>query len=357
VWNNVLDRCSDKNVYLTWEYLSTYLSHFRREIRLRTLCVEDNNKIIGIAPLRQSRYGFVGPLSYNVIEPLGVRGLMLEGADYTGLILAERKAECLRLIINHLYEHDDWDFMYMYSFSGASMIPDLLSRVSDAIPPFKKTDGIICPYMAIPNSVENLMRGLSKNFRYNLRRYMKKLERDYQKVEFKKYDELGSVQEAMTIFFELHQKRWKAKNMPGVFASQESKDFWLDVAKCFAAKGWLALYFLTARDKPIGALLCYEYDKKMYSVLPGFDPDYSEYRVGQLMHQKITEKCVLNNIKEFDFLKGDEPYKFDWTKKYRRTVDIRFVNERFTSNLYDLGIRTIKKSRINKQLEKSLTYR
>jgi hypothetical protein len=108
-WNKVLERSRDINIFLAWEYLSTYWRHFGKEKNLRILCIEDKNEIIAIAPLRQSRFGFASPLGYEVIEPLGYRGLMPERADYTGLILAEREAECLQLFLNYLVEHDDWD--------------------------------------------------------------------------------------------------------------------------------------------------------------------------------------------------------------------------------------------------------
>jgi hypothetical protein len=42
--------------------------------------------------------------------------------------------------------------------------------------------------------------------RSGLKRYETKAMKDY-KVEFVKYDKMGTVKEAMKIFFELHQKR------------------------------------------------------------------------------------------------------------------------------------------------------
>jgi hypothetical protein len=357
-WNNVLDRCRDKHIYLTWEYLSTYWKHFGKEKKLRILCIKDKNKIIAIAPLRQSRLGFSGPLSYDVIEPLGYRGLMPEGADYTGFILAEREAECLQLFLDYLVKHDSWDFIYLMDIPGNSAIPGLLSQISNLIPlAFETEKGASCPYMLIPNSVDALMKTLSHNFRYNLRRSMRKLQSDFHKVEFKKYDEVGSVEETMRSFFELHQKRCKSKGLPGVFAKREICNFYIDFAKLFADNDWLALYFLLVDDKPIAAHYCFEYKNKIYFALGGFDPYYSSYSVGNLVHLKTIEKSIEKGLEEYDFLKGDEAYKSGWTANRRRNLRITFVNKKFTSNLYNWGIRTIKKSRINRVLEKSLTYR
>ena len=356
-WNNVLEKSKDKNIFLTWEYLSTYWKHFGKEKKLRILCIKDKNKIIAIAPLRQSRFGFTSPLGYDVIEPLGYRGLTPEGADYTGIILAEREAECLQLFLNHLVEHDGWDFIYLMDVPETSINPNLLAKASKTIPlTFELEKGAICPYISIPNSMNTFLKELSSKFRKNLRRCMRNLEKDHQRVELKKYDEFGSVEDSMKIFFDLHQKRWKPKHIPGVFNTQEVRDFYIDVAKLFADNGWLALYFLTTNDEPIATQYCFEYKQKMYYALGGFNPDYSQYSLGNLILAKVIEKCVEKKIKEYDLLKGGEPYKFDWTAKYRRNLGIRFVNKKFTSNLYHWGIKTLKQVKIEKILGKFLNF-
>ena len=350
-WNNVLERSRDNHIYLTWEYFSIFLKHFGKETKLRILCIKEKNKIIAIAPLRQSRYNFANWFSYNVIEPLAYRR-----ADYTGLILAEKEAECLKLFLNYLVEHGDWDFIYLYDVPGTSMIPHLLPKVSEDVPTFELIEGVICPYIALPNSMDILMKGLDTKFRKNLRRCMRNLQKDYQRVELKRYDEFSSVEEAMKIYFELHQERWKSKGVPGVFNTKKHRDFGLDVAKRFAKNGWLALYFLTANDKPVAVQYCLEYKQKMYYGLGGYDPDYSQYSVGNLILAKVIEKCIEKKIKEYDFLKGGEPYKFRWTAKYRRNLNIRFVNRRFTSNLYQWGIRTAKQMKMDRILGEFLDF-
>jgi len=351
-WNRVLARSKDNNIFLTWEYLSTFWKHFGKKARLRILlCINHKEEIISIAPLRQSRYDIVGPFGYNVIEPLGYRGLMPEGGDYTGLILGEKEAECFKLFLNYLIEHDNWDFIYLYDIPATSAIPDIIYKTSEPITKFEITNGAICPYISLPNSIEILISRLSKNLRQNLRKYQRRLKRDFIKVEFKSYEEYGSVNDAMTIFFDLHQRRWKLKGMPGVFSTQEVRNFYIDVARLFAKNGWLALYFLTVNDEPIGATYSVVYNHKAYFCLGGFDPSYSKYSIGHLLHLKTMEICIAKKIKEYDFLKGGEPYKFVWTKHYRRNINIKFVNNKITSKLYHQGIKTIKQIKIDKTLE------
>jgi CelD/BcsL family acetyltransferase involved in cellulose biosynthesis len=352
VWNRVLARSRDDNIFLTWEYLSTFWKYFGKNAKLRIVCVRDRDEIVAIAPYRQSRFNFVGPLGYDVIEPLGYRGLMLEGGDYTGLLLGEKETECLKLFLKYLEEHNNWDFIYMYDVPETSAIPDLLRKTTNSTLKFEITKGAICPYITLPQSMNIFLEGLYGKFRKNLRRCMRHLMKDYGKVELKKYNQFGSVKDAMETFFKLHQKRWASKQMPGVFNTQTICDFYLDVARKFADNGWLALYFLAVNDEPIAAHYCFEYKQKMYFALSGFDLSYARYSVGNLLTLKIIEKCIEEGLQEFDFMKGDEPYKSKWTGTYKINLEIKFVNKKLTSRLYNWGIRKLKKAKIDKALER-----
>ncbi len=354
-WNKVLSKCKDKNIFLTWEYLSTFWQHFGKDQLLKVLCLKDEDEIVAIAPLRQSRYSFAGLLSYQVVEPLGSRGLLQEGADYTGLICSVPPEVCLRLFIKYLVEDKGWDFIYLLDLPETSFSADLLSRVAkDVTVNFELRPGVVCPYISLPNSIDDFIGEMDSKVRKNLRRSIRNLERDYGKVKLKRHEEFGSVKEAMQVFFDLHQKRWNLKKLSGAFAAKEVREFYVDVAERFDSNGWLSLYFLTVNDEPIAAQYCFEYDQKMYYALGGFNPDYSKYSVGNIIFIKILEKCIQNKLKEYDLLKGSELYKFKFTSTYRRNLSVTFVNKRFVPNLYYSGIKAVKQTKIDKLLRRLL---
>jgi CelD/BcsL family acetyltransferase involved in cellulose biosynthesis len=347
-WNTVLERCIDNSVFLTWECMVNSVKYLEKGRRLRILCIEDRGKIIAIAPLAQSRYSLGGWLGYEVIEPLAYWH-----NDYNGLILAERAQECLSLFLNYLYEQNDWDFIYLYHIPETSMIFDILPKVKREFR-FETRKGAICPYLTVPDSMSLLMNGLSAKFRKNLRRSLKRLEQDYGRVELKEYNELGSLEETMQVFFNLHQKRWIGKGKVGAFADREKREVSLNSARLLAEKNWLALYFLTVNDKPIAAQYCFEYYQKTHYGLGGFDPAFSSYSIGNLMIMKVLERCIEKKIKEYDFMRGDESYKFTWSKEYRRNLNTKFVSNKLSSRLYDLGINTMKRAKLTRVLDRFL---
>ena len=70
---------------------------------------------------------------------------------------------------------------------------------------------------------------------------------------------------------------------------------------------------------------------------------------------KVLELCVENKIREFDFMQGEEPYKFRWTNNYRRNFNIRFVNNKPKSRLIQFGAETLPRIGMSIFLEKILS--
>ena len=84
-WNHVLGNSEDNNVFLTWEWLSTWWRHYGKGRELvRLLALEEEN-ILAVAPLMFSSYEFFG-FKLKKLEFLGA-----EHTDYCNFILAERR--------------------------------------------------------------------------------------------------------------------------------------------------------------------------------------------------------------------------------------------------------------------------
>ncbi len=334
-WDSILNFSMENNIFLTWEKMAPSVNHMKKEHSLKILCAYEGDRIVGIAPFRKTRKSVAGNFGYSIIEPL-TNG----NTDYTGMIMSEQEKEILNQFLEYLFKQKDWDLFYFPDLPSKSSTLELIMQNRKELPKCKIEKGWVCPFLPLPNSKEKLLAGLRRKFRKNLERQMRKMEREQGKIELKNYYELGSLEQGMKILFKLHQKRWKAKGGPGKFGIEENRNIAMKTAQLFAQKDWLRLYFLTVNDKPVAAFLALEYDRKMYGHLCGFNPDYSQYGVGHLLLLKIFEKCIEKGITEFDFMQGSESYKFDWTRKYRQSINVRFVNKRLSSKVINFLVKT-----------------
>jgi len=118
------------------------------------------------------------------------------------------------------------------------------------------------------------------------------------------------------------------------FAERKFRDFHNDVARSFAERGWLNLCFLTLNDEPVSSVYAFKYSQKMFNYLSGFNPQYSEYRVGHLVFLYLIEYSINNGMREFDFMRGDESYKRLWNPTIRENLKLTMIRKAFAPIVY-----------------------
>jgi hypothetical protein len=333
-WNVLLRKSKSDIAALTWEHTFVSAKNLDVNQTLKILYITSEDRIIAIAPLRICQHSLKN-IRYNVLEPLDFGS----ATDYTGLILAEQELECLKKFISYLYEQKDWNFLNISNIPEDSAFIKLVISNRIFFSKFTVEKNDICPYIQLPNSTEEFLSNLKPHFRKQLRRSLRNLKKDYGNVELRESQELGSIENAMRIFFDLHQERWNSKGTSGAFHSPKVRKLFIERARIFFEKNWLGLYFLMVNDKPVAVNYTLEYNKKISSCLTGFDPEYHRYSVSNLLLLKIVERCISRGFTQYDFMRGKESYKSKWTKDYKSNFTLKLANKQLISKLLMLGLK------------------
>lgn len=320
VWGRLLAESGDRNIYLTWEWLFTWFKHYGGDRKLSLTLIEDETKVIGIIPLMSSRYKF-GPTRLNILENIGSTF-----PDYSGAILTERKEEAVTAFLTYLQDEkiDGNTALIISQIPQDSQFLSLLRKQSSSF-----SDSLIlhdrvittCPYLPLPMTSDEYLHSLRRKRRGNLRRTLQSLQKSYN-AEFKKHAPSGNLKEEMQLFFELSEKRWGTEHTANKSAQQKSREFCLDLATVFEQNNWLDLSFLFADGKAISVVFGFEYNDRFYYANQTIDPAYSKYSPGSLHLLRLIPEAIENGVKEFDFLKGDEAYKFLWARLTRDNTQI-----------------------------------
>lgn len=250
---------------------------------------------------------------YYVDKMFGLRRGKIEfigtpDTDYNDFILAEKSEDCIKSFMEYLNDFTEkWTCIDLKDMPEDSKSLRVLCKSSRNIQPIHK-----CPYIFLPNSPDILTKSLNYKLRKDLRRNLRRLEKDGFKVNFADHSDSRAFSKGMRNFFELHQKRWVSQGFSGVYAEEKTRNFALDIAKSFSQKGWLGLYLLELSDKPVSALYGFKYRSKFYYYLSGFDPAYRRYSVGKLLLAHVMNQCIKEGLNEFDFMRGGEEYKDRW---------------------------------------------
>ena len=327
-WDDALCRSIDNNVFLTWEWLSSWWRIFGKERDFHLITVADGERLLAAAPLMISEYN-VSRLKLRKLEFIGS-----PDSDYHTFLLTEKKLEHVRMMIEYTGERTNWDSVEFHEIPEDSNTAEFLTMLKK--PLFKARMQHVCPYSTLPNQFNDYLIKLDRKVRGELHRCEKRL-REENNIGFRICNKITDVREAMRTFIDLHEKRWRSKKQSGSFSSKKNfANFHLEVAQLFAERGWLSLSFTTVNDMPVACSYDFTYGQKLYGYLSGFDPSYAKYGIGDINLMYLIEHCIKNNLREIDFMRGDEPYKKKWNTKVRRNLEFWTAKRRFVPLFYNL---------------------
>jgi CelD/BcsL family acetyltransferase involved in cellulose biosynthesis len=72
------------------------------------------------------------------------------------------------------------------------------------------------------------------------------------------------------------------------------------------------LTFLTVKGKRIGSAIHLETADSLLYYNAGVDPGARHVSPGVVMVERLLQRAISRGLRRFDFLRGDEGYKYDW---------------------------------------------
>ncbi len=228
-------------------------------------------------------------------------------------------AQALWRKIESLASHHDGAHLAQIP-AGSPLIP--LAQSSG----WKISEAEKCPVLELPASWEEYLKLLGKNMREQIKRYPKRLEKEFT-VEYSLAETEAEVKTALDDLFRLHGQRWRARGQTGVLATPRRQKFHRAVCAAFLKRGWLRLWTLRCNGKPVCVLLNYLYAGRYYFFIGGFDPEYSRWSVGVCLFSRIFQRAIEEGAHEFDFLKGEEEYKYRYGAQNRDYQTVSFFQD------------------------------
>jgi len=308
VWNPLVDASSSRNIFLTWEWMTTWLDIFAAKSEPFILTVTDaDGSLTGLAPLYSTRMR-VGPLTARALRLMGT-GV---GADHMGFIWSGRDFT-EQIVLRLIDDIDDWDVL---DFTW--MNADQARRATEAVHRRERTHACLlteadkCPVLRLPASWDVYVKALSTSFRSSLRRSLQRLNRDHGPVEFLQVATEGEFEAAWDALVVFHRKRWLSRGFHGAFADPVFTAFHHRFGPVALRKGWLRFYVLRVAEEIAAALYCFRFGSCVCYFQSSFDSAWSHYGPGRLLMAHAIRRAIEEGAAEFDFLRGTERHKMHW---------------------------------------------
>lgn len=190
----------------------------------------------------------------------------------------------------------------------------------------------VCPYAPLPATFEAFLSGVGGNLRYNFRRRRRTLERDHG-VDCVVLRDAGDLRAHFPDLVRLHGMRFDQKAQTSLFLEPKVQQFHADTVSRMAEGGMARLLLLRQRGKAVAALYGFAVGKTFSFYQSGMDPALAKLSVGLVMMGCSIEEAIRAGQTEFDFLRGRETYKFQWTTQVRSNTTVSLFDGRFRSRM------------------------
>lgn len=263
------------SIFQTKEYLELFALHFAPDINSIVngtfeILPDKRAVLLGMKPVLNGQeitdYGDISDPSENgvaeVVKDLKTRGVELVQFDY---------------------------------IRESSLLFQSLTRMCST-PPIQQE---VSPFILLPTTWDDYLESLERTDRKELKRKIKRLETVPHRIHFADdFDE----------FINLHKLSDHSKEQ---FMTDPMKLFFKDLLGLHIPGWQQKLAFLDIEGKSAAAIFYFENDSEILLYNSGYDPAQKFYSAGLLLVAELIKKSIEEKKQKFDFLRGNERYKYD----------------------------------------------
>lgn len=336
-WNELVLNSMHPNIFLTWEWVSTWVKWFGCNKRIKIIEVWDGPQLIGILPLYISPVELFPRISVKGLKYIGDGGVVFP--DFLGPIIRQGRLDSVLFCLEDILASNKSDYHLIrladmnLAFEGTySFVDALCKRFQCDI-----RQGAICPYIGFSGDYESFLGSLSARRRQAIRYNYKKASKNFQ-VRLECYQSQEKVSEVFEIMVQVFRKATRGQDKTQGFLRKDYVEFHKDVASALARNGWLRIYVLYFNDTPVAYIYGYLFKKVFWYYQTSYDLTLKDYSPGAVVLQMVIKSLIEEGAQEFDFLRGDEEYKFSFSSGYRQlSTAYLFNNKKYLYFFYILG--------------------
>lgn len=306
-WNSLLENSASHVPFLRHEYLYTWWQTLgggewpQGELYILAARAE-GGRLVAIAPLffTANREG----------EPAFMLLGSIEISDYLDLIAPRQDlGQFVEALLDWLDQEKelDWRVLDFYNLLETSpSLPALESAAQARGWSFTQECIQHCPYIPLPGDWEAYLAGIDKKQRHEIRRKMRRAESYDQPVRWYIVEDEAKLEAEIEDFLNLMaQDQEKGEFLTEVMRTQMRAA----LHAAFRA-GWLQLAFMEVDGRKAAGYLNFDFGNHIWVYNSGLAQEYRELSPGWVLLGELLRWANENQRTAFDFMRGDEDYKY-----------------------------------------------
>lgn len=299
-WKEVLARDPDRHIFSTPEWNRVWWEEFGEGKDLFLLTMRRDGDLVGIIPLyRKHEEG------RKLLRFLG--GIDL--TDYLGPISAiEDRRDVIDGLVSWLGKDEvEWDEFDAHNMPVPLGSGEFLIERADAHGyRFEVDQEETSAIMLLPKTWDEYLESLEPKERRELKRKNRRIVREVPDATFRRATG-ESLERDLEYFVEMHRG---AEGHKGHFMRPEIATFFQRLARSFMPLGWLRLDFLEIAGRPVASAFSFELGGRFYLYNSAYEPDVKRLSPGVVLVSRLIEESIERGLSTFDFLRGQERYKY-----------------------------------------------
>jgi CelD/BcsL family acetyltransferase involved in cellulose biosynthesis len=321
-WNTLLEDSATHVPFLRHEYLRIWWQNRGGgewpEAELAIVTARDANQaLVGIAPL------------FFTHNREGEAALMLLGSievsDYLDVIV---RAEDLAEFVDRLLEFlpkaglPEWKVLDWFNLLDSSPTLAELQKAAESHGwSFQAEKNYHCPYIPLPGDWEGYLQTLDKKQRHEVRRKVRRLETSGTAFRWYFVEDPAALEPEANAFMDLMTKDPEK----AAFLTTAMRHQFMETIRCAFENGCLQLAFLEIGGEKAAAYLSFDYLDRIWVYNSGLDRSLMDYSPGWVLLAYLLQWANENQRKEFDFMRGDEDYKYRFGGIDRFVIRVRIT--------------------------------
>jgi CelD/BcsL family acetyltransferase involved in cellulose biosynthesis len=305
-WTDLCHRMEYATPFATWEWADGWLQVIGGDAKVLIAIARREGRVVGILPLACQGSSAWRP----VFTMIGVHQLYPDHMAVlaAGEVSKDLVAALLRAALAAAGSRARIDLPMVAAGSGmdrACAEADLPARVRAAG---------VAPYLPITGSFDKFLAGLSSNERYKIRNRTKKM-LAVPGVRFgaPAESELPAVLARLRV---LHASRASQKGIESSFDRDDVQEFHARLVASLPAE-LLTFRCLYSGDEIFALFYGFTLQGRLFYFQLGYDPAWSDRSPGIVLLSEVIREAHDRGCTEFNFLQGDESFKWTWTKQSR----------------------------------------
>jgi len=312
-WNVLADESEYPNIFTTWEWAATWWKWFgdkKPGWKLFVLVIETENELLGIVPLykKRKRLCFLG---YGATPC----------AEYLGPIIRRGSIDTVcRAILEFLQTNStQWDSIFLedYAMDDPGTV-ELVRRLKESFPHHAE-QGESRYYIPLPESYDDYLKSLSAHNRKRKRERLHQSKNRYAaNWHVLPEDKFEFWFQTLVELTTLSRNRHREKNP---FHQTDYHGFHHELCERLHPGNQVVLGVLDFEEKPAAIWYVYLFHGKCAAYQQGHDTNLKG-SPSDVALQMLLMHLIENRFMEFDFLRGGEWYKTNYTDTERRTESL-----------------------------------